>query len=334
MLLLTHEISCQCDAGRPCQPCQRRSLDCVYATESGETHSRALKRKYTETAQSRDTYAELYGKLISLHERDAAEVIRHMRNGLPPADVLKFARSLRSVNSAPPASKSERVVHESLLIRLAHSTASLRDVVHFAIMVLNRSDSAGDAMPLKPVDHYVLRNRIVHLRYLEDIVQRADEDDGRRSSRLLDDGRGSADRATPADSNRSQSVWDDTSDDDSIPHRVPAAPWMSISADDEAISHLVSLYFAWINPTWRFLEADLFLQGKRITRAQSSNRRFALLRDKWIDRVAPSPHRHALEATGFGVLLTVLGQQHLCPRECECWAPSIVSIARHVADRP
>jgi hypothetical protein len=49
---------------------------------------------------------------------------------------------------------------------------------------------------------------------------------------------------------------------DQPPFPVPAAPWTALTTDDEAVSHLVSLFIVWINPTWRFLETDLFLMGE------------------------------------------------------------------------
>ena len=44
---------------------------------------------------------------------------------------------------------------------------------------------------------------------------------------------------------------------------VPAAPWVTIIHNEFAVSHLISIFFATINPYWRFLEEDLFLRGMR-----------------------------------------------------------------------
>ncbi|KAF2169515.1 hypothetical protein M409DRAFT_52055 [Zasmidium cellare ATCC 36951] len=46
-------------------------------------------------------------------------------------------------------------------------------------------------------------------------------------------------------------------------HQVSARPWTAITTSDEAVSHLVSLFLAWMNPTWRFVEQDIFLRGMR-----------------------------------------------------------------------
>jgi hypothetical protein len=55
---------------------------------------------------------------------------------------------------------------------------------------------------------------------------------------------------------------DGTESSDTPPHQVPAAPWTTLTSDNDAVSHLVSLFLAWLNPGWRFVEADIFLRGK------------------------------------------------------------------------
>lgn len=50
---------------------------------------------------------------------------------------------------------------------------------------------------------------------------------------------------------------------------VPALPWTHITDDDVAVSHLVSLFLAFLNPFYRFVEEDLFLQGMRSKNRQS-----------------------------------------------------------------
>jgi hypothetical protein len=62
----------------------------------------------------------------------------------------------------------------------------------------------------------------------------------------------------------------ESQDDYPSPHQVPATPWTTITESDEAVSHLVSLFLAWINPNWRFVEQDLFLHGERLAGIPSS----------------------------------------------------------------
>jgi hypothetical protein len=46
------------------------------------------------------------------------------------------------------------------------------------------------------------------------------------------------------------------------PTWVPAAPWLA-GTSDWMVSHLVSLFFAYLNQSWRYVEQDLFLKGMR-----------------------------------------------------------------------
>lgn len=44
---------------------------------------------------------------------------------------------------------------------------------------------------------------------------------------------------------------------------VPAKPWTDVTDSDEAVSELVSTFLTWMNPFWRLVEEDLFLQAMR-----------------------------------------------------------------------
>lgn len=45
------------------------------------------------------------------------------------------------------------------------------------------------------------------------------------------------------------------------PHQVPTLPWTTFDVDDDAVSHLVSLFLNWVNPAWCYVEPGLFLKG-------------------------------------------------------------------------
>ncbi|KAF2724541.1 hypothetical protein K431DRAFT_300855 [Polychaeton citri CBS 116435] len=47
------------------------------------------------------------------------------------------------------------------------------------------------------------------------------------------------------------------------PFWVPASPWTGIANSDFTVSHLVSLFLAYVNPFWRFVEVDLFIAAMR-----------------------------------------------------------------------
>lgn len=43
--------------------------------------------------------------------------------------------------------------------------------------------------------------------------------------------------------------------------RVPAAPWTSVTDDDDLVSHLVSTYFTWYHPAYPCVIQDLFVDA-------------------------------------------------------------------------
>ncbi|PWY90602.1 C6 transcription factor [Aspergillus sclerotioniger CBS 115572] len=47
---------------------------------------------------------------------------------------------------------------------------------------------------------------------------------------------------------------------DSPVYRVPAKPWTKVTADDDLVSHLVSLWFTWTYPFFDWLDKDAFLR--------------------------------------------------------------------------
>jgi hypothetical protein len=47
---------------------------------------------------------------------------------------------------------------------------------------------------------------------------------------------------------------------DNPPIRVPASPWTRITVDDNAVSHLVSIYFTWHHHHFPSLDRDLFVK--------------------------------------------------------------------------
>ena len=47
---------------------------------------------------------------------------------------------------------------------------------------------------------------------------------------------------------------------DEAPYKVRAAPWTTVTQDDDLVSHLVSLYFTWDYPFYSFLDREVFLR--------------------------------------------------------------------------
>jgi hypothetical protein len=110
-----------------------------------------------------------------------------------------------------------------------------------------------------PQHFHALRNRIINFSNVEHLL-RMPQDLSPVSQRLPSP----AEQTSSADHRHTDTVQDEYSLDDWTssdppPHRFPAAPWTTLTSDDEAVSHLVSLFLAWLNPGWRFVEADIFL---------------------------------------------------------------------------
>ncbi|EEU42702.1 uncharacterized protein NECHADRAFT_47693 [Fusarium vanettenii 77-13-4] len=84
----------RCSGLRPvCSRCEEKSIECVYKTASTETHSQALKRKFTQVQQNESQYAELYELLATLSEDEAEDVLRRIRSGAGVDSILSHIRA-------------------------------------------------------------------------------------------------------------------------------------------------------------------------------------------------------------------------------------------------
>lgn len=43
-------------------------------------------------------------------------------------------------------------------------------------------------------------------------------------------------------------------------YKVPAKPWVTVTDDDELVSHLISLWFTWNNPFYNFVHRESFIR--------------------------------------------------------------------------
>jgi hypothetical protein len=174
-------------------------------------------------------------------ERRAADIVRWIRAGRSAGDVVELANKNRAISLLDP----QALAVQAFLVNLAHSTGSLRQIVRLATSI--STSSIGGQIP-NPLEFQVMCDRIVRFSYMEDMLLNGD---AKRSS---DDARDTT--TLPKDP-----LLDDTWMLRFPPHRVPALPWTTITTDDDAVSHLVSHFLNWVNPGWRFVEADLFLKG-------------------------------------------------------------------------
>lgn len=185
-------------------------------------------------------------------------MVRHIRNDQNPEAVLAHmeARNALALN----LNISQNLSLAVILVNLLHSTGSLQEIITLAMDSITRSQ-----LP-RPQALQHLRNRIVHISLLEAILSRLPKQ-MRLGSEVSPLSIGSANGSTPSTEPSTSGVQVGAAicaatSDDRPPICVRAGTWTTITSSDQAVSHLVSLFLAWINPTWRFVEEDLFLKGK------------------------------------------------------------------------
>lgn len=190
----------------------------------------------------------------SRSEVDVAEIICRIRAGHSAEAIVAHANTDNPLTISNP----QRQALHTFLINLAHSTGSLRQISRLAMSV---STAYLEGLVPDPQNFRIMCNRIVRFSYVDDLL-RSSQGLNPISPLLLK----GAEQSSNANAYNMITVQDHPLQDglnsrDDSPHQVTAAPWTTLTTDDEAVSHLVSLFLVWINPTWRFVEPDLFLQG-------------------------------------------------------------------------
>jgi hypothetical protein len=224
-------------------------------TERGETTTQATKRKHEQASQQLATYEQLFSMIQTQDERSVTEIIRWIRSGHTADSIVRRANTGVDFAMLDP----ERHAFDIFLVNLAHSTGSLRQILRLAMSVSTRSPRAE---PPDPQRLHMLCNRIVHFSYMENMLHMP-QTLSPVSCVLLNQ----AEQPSSADTYSTIAIQDEyprdgaENSDDVPPHRVPAVPWTTITSDDGAVSHLISLFLAWNNPGWRYVEADIFLKG-------------------------------------------------------------------------
>lgn len=65
---------------------------CKYSSEPDETHSQALKRKYSELSQNKSAKDELYDILCTRSNHDANDILQKIRADVNPDSVLRYVK--------------------------------------------------------------------------------------------------------------------------------------------------------------------------------------------------------------------------------------------------
>lgn len=294
---------------RPCTPCAKKGRSCEYETLNGETHPGALKRKYDEVERACGIYKKLVHEVATNSERNAIEVFRRLNRGQSPGSVL---RSIEAGDVASTVSNQSQMVETAFLVCLATSTGSLKAITTLA------SDSSAKLELLDTIDLRPLRDSIVHLPSLENLVRRSRSRGVQLSALCNSDGTPGPWQDTRLISTRPEIVGRVTDDYTNLKTRyqVPAAPWTKITHSSEAISHLISVFLAWVNPTWRFIVPDLLLRGEHRQTMDRNKHLGACL-------MIGACCRYALSSTRIRILFIAFGQRDL--RHCVCTFRWLVS---------
>ncbi|KAI5366664.1 putative zn(2)-C6 fungal-type DNA-binding domain-containing protein [Septoria linicola] len=234
----------KCDGRLPCGYCSRRSLACSYeSTLASETPQQAKKRKYIELTQRSEEFQELYNMLAGQDESRAIELFRRIRNG----DNLEtlFTQVQHGTLQQDGLSAPGQSLRRMFIFSLIESTATLQDVAHTSTAFM-----ANNRITLPPQEAYEpLRDRVVTLDRLSGILTEANPQ---------------ASTETPRSRSSSPEI-------DVLPgplYWVPAQPWLTNTSDEEA-SHMLSLFFCFVNHSWRFVEIQPFLEAMRSKNLQS-----------------------------------------------------------------
>ncbi|KAK4454777.1 hypothetical protein QBC34DRAFT_140901 [Podospora aff. communis PSN243] len=81
----------KCNAERPkCSVCLDRGTECEYDTNAAETHTQALKRKFSELESERAAYKQIYEVLQSKPDREAGEILQRIRSGVDINTIVRL----------------------------------------------------------------------------------------------------------------------------------------------------------------------------------------------------------------------------------------------------
>ena len=234
----------QCDGQPQCRECRRREIQCVYVTRAHESHGQAVKRRADELSQANHSFERVFNALAGQDEEHAVAIFRSIRAGQEPASILNDI--LHGRTHRPAQKPYESQLREAFIIALAQSTAPLDEIVDMAVSTL----APPVQISLPPLASYrPLRDRIVTLDTMREMLATANPE--RRSMQERVGRESSGQHRVPDGAYSGPTFW------------VPASPWTTLTANDDAVSHLVTIFLTYINPYSRCVEEDLFLKSMR-----------------------------------------------------------------------
>ena len=194
--------------------------------------------------------------LSGVNPRKSAEIVQRIRYGQDFSHILKQMHHgdmllQKSLNS-------QQHARQVFLSNLMGTNASFDDLVDF--MAHSIVTTTNVHIPNASVFRQ-LRGQQVGLDTLRELVGIPAPQRRIAISDLLSDGNASSPPSKDAGTRSTPSGHQDDQTTEP-PFKVPAKPWTNL-ADDELVSHLISIFLEWINPCWRAVEQDLFVEALR-----------------------------------------------------------------------
>ncbi|KAK0258674.1 hypothetical protein LTS09_006454 [Friedmanniomyces endolithicus] len=210
---------------------------------------RASERPTDDAQQSHDALRELFGLLRDRPEREAANLLRRIRNGESVDNLLiSHKNGEQSRSGISPANQGAIKVLLTNLLRSGASLEQIASAVVYEVVTLKAQPADNDG-------------RRANIPY--SVFDGSGLLEGRQSPSIpLQIGSNAArKRAATAQLSNRAPYGDDKFD--TPPFILSAKPWTDITDNNIFVSCLVRDFLNYHNPYWRFLEADLFLQGMR-----------------------------------------------------------------------
>ena len=239
----------QCSGQQPCDACERLSIVCDFHVRENESHHDAFKRRFSELEHENRELLQVYELLSLATSRTAACAFHMIRTGSSVSTVYSYLQQLNFADNA--RHSAIRNLSRSNARVLLNSKAPFSEV----LSVINRSSAVAQILATQSQGFAVSADDrslgLDSIRYHTPALGIGQawlrETPGARNSRSLTFGQMES------------------------PFRVTARPWTGVTCDDEMVSHLVSLFIVWLNPPFRFVDPDEFLQDMRSCDLQATH---------------------------------------------------------------
>jgi hypothetical protein len=232
--------------------------ECIYDAVKTETPVQAVKRKHARMQQDHDELRTLFEIIATANIQKSLEIHNRIRAGQSPEIILQQLRHGDMLIQTK--INSPKHVRHVLLSSLMQTNASFDDMVGF--IGLTVGNAPGNPAPTAALLRQ-LRGQQTDLTRLRDLLGHSQPPLPQRRiaiSDLLSDN-GSRPSVT-VNHNPTKSEPEECDQEPRTPlYKVPAKPWTRLTDDDDLVSHLISLYLEWVNPFFRVLEEDLFIEA-------------------------------------------------------------------------